>query len=36
VRGAIAGSYPLWGRYLRWRYPNWAAKFFLDALLLSR
>lgn len=36
VRGAIAGSYPLWGRYLRWRYPNWAAKFFLDALLLER
>jgi hypothetical protein len=36
VRGAIAGSQPLWGRYLRWRYPNWAGKFFLDALLLER
>lgn len=35
VRGAIAGSHPLWGRYLRWRYPNWAAKFFVDALSLE-
>ncbi|MBW7907084.1 MAG: hypothetical protein LC135_11940 [Phycisphaerae bacterium] len=31
VRGAIAGSSPLWGRYLTLRYPNWAAKFFVDA-----
>ena len=36
VRGAIAGSHPLWGRYLRWCYPNWAAKFLVDALLLER
>ncbi|MBE2233726.1 MAG: hypothetical protein IAE85_09540 [Anaerolinea sp.] len=36
IRGAIPGSRPLWGRYLRWRYPNWAAKFFLDALLLEQ
>jgi hypothetical protein len=35
VQGAIAGSWPVWGRYLRWRYPNWAVKFFLDALLLE-
>jgi rhamnogalacturonyl hydrolase YesR len=34
VRGAIAGSWPVWGPYLRWCYPNWATKFFLDALLL--
>ncbi|MBI4579651.1 MAG: hypothetical protein HY718_08120 [Planctomycetes bacterium] len=33
VRGAIAGSSPLWGRYLFVRYPNWAAKFFIDAIL---
>jgi hypothetical protein len=33
VRGAIAGSSPLWGRYLTFRYPNWAAKFFVDACL---
>jgi hypothetical protein len=31
--GAIAGSSPLWGRYLTMRYPNWAPKFFVDALM---
>jgi hypothetical protein len=31
VRGAIAGSAPVFGRYMAFRYPNWAAKFFLDA-----
>jgi hypothetical protein len=33
IRGAIAGSYPIYGRYERFKYPNWAAKFFVDALL---
>lgn len=33
VRGAIAGSAPIWGNYIRARYPNWAAKFHADALL---
>jgi len=33
VRGAIRGSNPHWGRYLVLRYPNWAAKFYLDALM---
>lgn len=33
LRGAIPGSAPFWGRYLAFRYPNWAAKFFVDALL---
>lgn len=33
IRGAIAGSHPVWGQYLPWCYPNWAAKFFLDALM---
>ncbi|NIV29347.1 MAG: hypothetical protein GWN58_07510 [Anaerolineae bacterium] len=33
TRGAIAGSYPIYGRYERFKYPNWAAKFFVDALL---
>jgi hypothetical protein len=33
VRGGIAGSYPIYGRYGRFKYPNWAAKFFADALL---
>ena len=35
IRGAIAGSYPLWGAYQRFAWPNWAAKFFVDALLLQ-
>jgi hypothetical protein len=30
--GALAGSAPLWGDYMRFRYPNWAPKFFLDAM----
>lgn len=33
IRGAIAGSYPIYGLYERFKYPNWAAKFFIDALL---
>jgi hypothetical protein len=33
-RGAIAGSDPIWGPYLRLRYPNWAAKFFADSIML--
>lgn len=33
VRGAIAGSSPPFGRYMTFRYPNWAAKFFVDAAL---
>lgn len=30
---AIAGSYPIWGKYHPNEYPNWATKFFADALL---
>jgi prenyltransferase beta subunit len=33
VRGGIPGAWPIWGRYLRFRYPNWAAKFFADLLI---
>lgn len=35
VVGAIAGSFPLFGGYMRAGYPNWATKYFLDALLLQ-
>lgn len=31
--GAIAGSFPVYGSYERLKYPNWAAKFFLDAVI---
>jgi hypothetical protein len=34
VRGAIKGSHPIWGRYAPFSYPNWATKFFVDALML--
>jgi len=34
VRGGIKGSQPIWGGYAPFTYPNWAAKFFVDALLL--
>ena len=34
IKGAIAGSRPIWGGYITYAYPNWAAKFFIDALLL--
>lgn len=30
---ALPGSVPLWGKYMRMKYPNWAAKFWLDAAL---
>jgi hypothetical protein len=35
VRGAIAGSAPIWGRYSMFEFPNWAAKFFADALMVD-
>jgi hypothetical protein len=35
IKGAIAGSYPIDGNYLPYVYPNWAAKFFCDLLMLD-
>ena len=35
VRGGIAGSSPIWGAYSRFEFPNWAAKFFADALMMD-
>ena len=35
VRGGIAGSFPIWGAYSRFEFPNWAAKFFADALMMQ-
>ena len=35
VRGGMPGSYPRSGDYMKNRYPNWAAKFFMDALMLQ-
>lgn len=36
VRGAIKGSHPINGGYMTYRYPNWATKFFMDALMLEQ
>lgn len=33
--GGTAGSTPIWGRYSRFEFPNWAAKFFADLLLME-
>ncbi|MBK8011818.1 MAG: hypothetical protein IPK13_10745 [Deltaproteobacteria bacterium] len=32
IRGAIPGSQPIWGRYAPMSFPNWASKFFVDAV----
>mgnify|MGYP001167879653 CR=1 FL=1 len=35
INGGIKGSLPVYGRYAFSRYPNWATKFFADALMLK-
>jgi folate-dependent phosphoribosylglycinamide formyltransferase PurN len=35
IRGGVPGSDPVWGEYLRLGLPNWAVKFFVDALLVK-
>jgi hypothetical protein len=32
--GALPGSFPIWGRYEPFAFPNWATKFFADALMM--
>jgi hypothetical protein len=36
VRGGIKGSQPIWGRYACLSFPNWATKFFIDAMWLRK
>jgi hypothetical protein len=36
TKGAIPGSFPLWGKYEPFAFPNWATKFFSDSLLLEQ
>ena len=31
--GAIPGSFPIWGKYEPFGFPNWASKYFADALM---
>ena len=33
--GGIKGSFPLDGGYHPWQYPNWATKFYADALMMD-
>lgn len=35
IRGGIKGAYPIYGWYAPFCYTNWAAKFFIDALMLE-
>jgi hypothetical protein len=34
IRGGLPGSYPIWGGYRRFSYPNCGPKFFADAIML--
>ncbi|MGD9614723.1 MAG: formyltransferase family protein [Alphaproteobacteria bacterium] len=36
IRGGIPGSFPVWGEYISNALPNWAAKYFIDALLAKQ
>lgn len=36
LRGGVPGSDPPWGGYLYLSFPNWAVKYFVDALLAKR
>jgi hypothetical protein len=36
MRGAIKGSHPIGEDYMTWRFPNWATKFFMDALMFEQ
>lgn len=35
IKGGIPGAYPIYGWYAPFAYPNWAAKFFIDSLMLE-
>jgi hypothetical protein len=35
IRGGVKGSQPLNGKYTPFIFPNWAAKFFADTLMLE-
>ena len=35
VRGGVPGAFPIYGSYASLKFPNWAAKFLADALMLK-
>ena len=36
VQGALSGSFPIVGAYQMLGYPNWATKYYLDALMCQQ
>jgi len=36
MKGAIGGSFPIYGGYCQYAYPNWACKFSIDSNLLEK
>lgn len=36
IHGALAGSYPIWGDYIHYCYPNWATKFLAESLIVEK
>lgn len=36
TRGAIKGSFPVYGNYCKYEFPNWACKFFVDANMIEK
>lgn len=36
LKGAIGGSFPIYGGYCQYAYPNWACKFSIDSNLLEK
>ena len=35
TKGAMPGSFPIWGKYEPFCFPNWATKYFVDSLYLE-
>ena len=35
IKGAVKGSFPIYGDYCAYEYPNWATKFLIDSLLME-
>lgn len=35
TEGALQGSFPIWGKYEPFAFPNWATKYLLDAIMLE-
>jgi hypothetical protein len=36
IEGALQGSFPIWGRYEPFAFPNWATKYLIDALIIEK